>query len=238
MKIIRKSCAQGAREVAGLTVIIDVFRAFSCTPLFFHFGAARVLLEADPETARGLKRKNPAWVLVGEINEVPLEDADLGNSPSQIIRFGEALFGGRTVIHRTTAGVTGVAAASRAGASEIILGSFVMARAVAHYIQIRQPARVTLVAMGDRALRPAPEDEVCADYLEHLLTGRTYDPVRAFDRMVFHPSAQKFLTRAQEYLPPEDPVFCLQRDLFDVVLSAAPGAHGLEVRPVTVPGGG
>ena len=37
MEIIRKSCAKGALEVEGLTVVIDVFRAFSCEPLFFSF---------------------------------------------------------------------------------------------------------------------------------------------------------------------------------------------------------
>ncbi len=237
MEIYRKSCAQGAREAEGLTVIIDVFRAFSCAPLFFHFGAARVFLEADPEKARRLKRDHPAWVLVGEVNEVPLQDADLGNSPSQIIRRGEDFFRGRTVVHRTTAGVTGVAAASRAGASKIILGSFVMARAIGRYIAAERPGRVTLVAMGDRALQPAAEDEACADYLQHLLTGTPYDPISAYRRIVFQPTAQKFLTRAQAYLPPEDPVFCLQRDLFDVALFAAAGADGLEVYQVPVPAG-
>jgi len=44
MKVLRKSCAQGAKEAEGLAVIIDVFRAFSCEPLFFHFGAGRVIM--------------------------------------------------------------------------------------------------------------------------------------------------------------------------------------------------
>ncbi|MCP4669320.1 MAG: 2-phosphosulfolactate phosphatase, partial [Deltaproteobacteria bacterium] len=111
MKIIRKSCAQGAQEAEGLTVIIDVFRAFSCAPLFFHFGARRVILEASPEKALGRKREHPDFILVGEVNEAPMEGAELGNSPSHIILKGEAFFRGRTVIHRTTAGVTGVASA-------------------------------------------------------------------------------------------------------------------------------
>jgi len=225
MKVLRKSCARGAEEAEGLAVIIDVFRAFSCAPLFFHFGAERVILEADPAKAVGLKHANPAFVLVGEVNEVPIEGGDLGNSPTHIIQKGRPCFQGKTVIHRTTAGVTGATAAA-GRAEQVILGSFVMARAIAEYIRKLGPDRVTLVAMGERAERPAPEDEACADYLEHLLTGSPYDPVRVFREVVFHSTAQKFISGSKDYLPREDPIFCLQRDLFELVLTVdAVGDH-------------
>ncbi len=220
MKIIRKSCGQGAREAQGLAVIIDVFRAFTCEPLFFHFGVKKVLLEADPEKAKALKREHPQYVLVGEVDEVPLEGADLGNSPSEIVLKGRTFFQDRVVVHRTTAGVTGVRTAIE-GADEVVLGSFLMARAVAEYVRARNPDVVTIVAMGDRALRKAPEDEACADYLEHLLTGKAFDPVHSLKEVLFQPTAQKFIRGERPYLPREDPVFCLQRDFFDFILSPA-----------------
>ena len=219
MRVIRTSCAAGAREASGLAVIIDVFRAFSCEPLLFHFGAARVILEADPARATAMKHDHPEFVLIGEVNEVPLEAADLGNSPSEILLKGEPFFRHRTVVHRTTAGVTGAAAALER-ADEVILGSFVTAGAVAAYIKKKNPPLVTLVAMGERAQRKAPEDEACADYLEHLLTGKPYDPVSSLRDIVFQPTAQKFITGGKPYLPREDPLFCLQRDLFDFALVA------------------
>ncbi|MBW2596879.1 MAG: 2-phosphosulfolactate phosphatase [Deltaproteobacteria bacterium] len=228
MKIIRKSCAKGAEEVEGVVVVIDVFRAFSCEPLFFHFGARRVILEADPEKALELTRENPEFILVGEVNEVPMEGAELGNSPSHIIMKGESYFRDKTVIHRTTAGVTGAAAACKR-ADEVILGSFVMAKAVAGYVKSKRPDQVTLVAMGDRAERKAVEDEACADYLEHLLTGIPHDPVQAFKDIVFQQTAQKFIQGTREYLPKEDPIFCLQRDLFDFVLTVKRAGDRLEV---------
>lgn len=219
MKIIRKRCVEGAREARGLTVIVDVFRAFTCAPFFFYFGAGEVILEADPDRATAMKRKNPHYILVGEINEVPIEGADLGNSPTEIVRMGEGYFCGKTVVHRTTAGVTGVSAALEQ-ADEVILGSFVMAGAVSRYIKQKSPALVTIVAMGDRAQKKALEDEACADYLEHLLTGSPFDPVRALKEVLFQSTAQKFITSEKKYLPREDPLFCLQRDLFDFVLIA------------------
>ena len=217
MKVIRKSLARGAKEAGGLVVIIDVFRAFSCEPFFFHFGVQKVILEADPDKAIHLKKQHPEFILVGEVDEVPLEGADMGNSPSKIVLKGEAYFKEKIVVHRTTAGVTGVSAAL-GEADEVLLGSFLMAKAIAGYVRGKRPGLVTLVAMGDRAKARAPEDEACADYLEHLLTGKPYDPIGALKEMIFQPTAQKFILKEKEYLPREDPIFCLQKDLFDFVL--------------------
>ncbi len=219
MKIIRKRCAQGAKGAEGIAVIIDVFRAFSCEPFFFHFHAAKIILEADPKKAVALKRDHPDWLLVGEQNEVPLQGADLGNSPSEILRKGPSFFRRRTVIHRTTAGVTGAATALET-AEEVLLGGFLTAGATAAHIRNKRPGLVTLVAMGERAQRPAPEDEACAEYLEHLLTGRPYDALEALKDILFQPTAQKFILGEKPYLPREDPIICLQRDLFDFVLLA------------------
>ncbi|MBW2096135.1 MAG: 2-phosphosulfolactate phosphatase [Deltaproteobacteria bacterium] len=232
MRVVRRSCREGAKDAQGLTVVIDVFRAFTCAPLFFHYCAERVILEADPEKARHLKQENPAWVLVGEINEVPLEDADLGNSPTGIMEKGPALFHGKTVIHRTTAGVTGVIAALKT-ADEVLLGSFVMAEAISTYIRKLDPNVVTLVAMGDRGESPAPEDEACADYLEHLLTGKPYDPIEAIRKVLFQETAQKFLRGEKAYLPREDPLICLQRNLFGFVLLARTNEKFQEVKKIS-----
>jgi 2-phosphosulfolactate phosphatase len=206
MKIIRKSLAEGAREARGLVVIIDVFRAFSCQPLFFYYGARKVILEADPAKAIRLKGQNPEFILVGEVNEVPIEGADLGNSPSEIVLKGQDYFRDKVVVHRTTSGVTGASDALEK-ADEVLLGSFLMARAIGKHIKRARPDLVTLVAMGDRAKKRAPEDEACGDY-----------SVNTLKEVVFQPTAQKFIQGEKEYLPREDPIFCLQRDLFDFVL--------------------
>jgi 2-phosphosulfolactate phosphatase len=228
MKIVRKSCLKGAREARGLVVIIDVFRAFSCEPLLFHFGVKRVILEADPEKALLLKRKIPGAILVGEINEEPIEGAELGNSPSHIIQKGKSYFSGKTIVHRTTAGVVGVKCAFERS-EEILLGSFLMASAICRYIKRKSPLVVTLVAMGERGERPGPEDESCADYIEHLISGSRYDSVEEYKKVVFQPTAQKFIKGEKEYLPREDPIFCLQRDLFEFVLTVRKVDGQLEV---------
>ncbi|HDM32335.1 MAG TPA: hypothetical protein ENG28_00985, partial [Deltaproteobacteria bacterium] len=63
----------------------------------------------------------------------------------------------------------------------VILASFVTARAIARYIMNQSPAVLTLLAMGTRGIEPSPEDEACADYIEHLISGRPYDHLRALE---------------------------------------------------------
>jgi 2-phosphosulfolactate phosphatase len=231
MKILRKSCIQGAKDARGLAVIIDVFRAFSCEPIFFHYGVKRVILEADPDRAKAIKRAHPDYILVGEVDEIPIEGGDFGNSPSEILLRGADYFEGKIVVHRTTAGVVGASAAIERS-DEVLLGSFMMAGAVASYIKKKDPELVTLVAMGDKANAKSAEDEACADYLEHLLLGRPYEPIETLKNIVFQQSAQKFISGRKAHLPREDPIFCLQRDLFDFVLTVGRAQDHLEVRKI------
>jgi 2-phosphosulfolactate phosphatase len=104
-----------------------------------------------------------------------------------------------------------------------------MSRAIAEYISKKKPEVLTLVAMGERAKRKAPEDEACADYIEHLLTGKPIEPIKVFRNIVYQPTAQKFLLGSKPYLPREDPIFCLQRNLFDFVLTVKRVQEQLEV---------
>ena len=219
LTIKRTSCTAGARQARGFTVVIDVFRAFSCAPIVYSLGVKRLILEPDPDRALTFKT-GPEVVLMGEVNELPIPGFDLGNSPTEILNRGRDFFLGKTVVQRTTAGVTGVRAALDAGADEVALGGFSTAKAVAAYIKARNPSLVTIVPMGARGQTPAPEDEACADYLESLLTGSRYDHLEALKTVAFQETAQKFLRGDKEYLPREDPLFCLQRDLFDFVLTA------------------
>jgi 2-phosphosulfolactate phosphatase len=228
MRIERLSLAEGAAAARGVCVIIDVFRAFTCQPLMLYLGARRIRLEADPAVC--LARRGDA-VLVGEVNERPIDGFDLTNSPSLILQAGRALFADREVFHRTTAGVTGALAALDA-ADAVFLGAFVTARATAAAIRALAPSHVSLVAMGIRSQAPAPEDERCGDYLESLLADRDYDHVAAIAEILAQETAHKFLRGDRAYLPAADPAFCLQRDLFDWALRAERAPGGVVTVPV------
>ena len=221
MRIVRERLVEGAERAHGTAIIIDVFRAFTVTPLFFHLGAEKVILVDHAEEAFSIKSKDNDIILAGEMDEQLIPGFDLGNSPSELILKGPGFLKGKLVVQRTTAGVNGVIKA--VGRVEVaILGSYVMAKAISRYILSQNPAPevVTLVAMGRRGVSRAPEDEGCADYLEHLLTGTCYDHLETLGRIIFDETAQKFIRGDRMYLPREDPLLCLQRDLFDFVLVA------------------
>jgi 2-phosphosulfolactate phosphatase len=221
MHILRKSLLTGARQAEGVAVVIDVYRAFTSAALMMHLGAEKIVLLAEPEAILKLKREK-GILAVGEVDGRKVPGFDVGNSPSRILAAGRDFFAGRTVAQRTSAGVTGAVAAARR--SEIvILGSYVTAAASARYIRGLSPPSeiVSLVAMGAGGKEITPDDEACADYLDHLLTGRPYDHVVALRRIVEHECTQKFLRGDEDHFPPTDPLYCLQRDLFDFVIVAA-----------------
>ncbi len=215
MRVERLSLRTGAEQARGIAVIIDVFRAFTCEPLLYQYGVREIILEPDITACLAM---NGNFIRVGEQDELPIEGFDLTNSPFLIMTRGREYFEGRTIIHRTTSGVSGAAAAARQ-ADLVLLASFVNARATADFILRNTPDLVSIVAMGIRSLTPAPEDERCGDYLEHLLTGRPYDHVAALAEILSGETARKFLRGDKPYLPPEDPAICLQRDLFDFALA-------------------
>ena len=120
----------GAKEARGLTVIIDVFRAFSLECYLYDLGAKLVRPVGSIEEAKALHEKIPGSVLIGERQGIKVEGFDFGNSPSQVEAEKDRIEG-RVIIHTTSAGTQGIVNA--VGATEILTGSLVNAKAVAEY---------------------------------------------------------------------------------------------------------
>jgi len=237
MLISCSSLLDGAQKAEGTAVVVDVFRAFTCTPLMFSLGIKRSILVATPEEALALKRHDPKLILVGESGGVPIKGFDLGNSPSQILRQETGFFRDKIVVQRTSAGVQGALAALDV-AAEVLLGSYPLCAAIARYISARSPDRVSIVAMGVQLKEKAPEDEWCARYLAHLLGAADYNHNEALRDILFQETAQKFLRADKPHFPPEDPILCLQRDIYDFTLGVVREADLVFVRKVEQSQGG
>lgn len=207
---------EGARSATGIAVIIDVFRAFTLAPCAVARGARRILPVATPEEALVLKRADPALLLAGERDGRPLPGFDFPNSPAAILR---ADLAGRSLVLRTSAGVQGLLAATRA--DEVVTGSFVNAAAIVAYLRRRSPARISLVCMGWGGSEPAAEDQACADYLAAGLEGEfpDFDAIRA--RLRADPSGAKFFDPARPWFPPEDFAACMRASVYPWVLRLA-----------------
>ena len=218
MEIRRLSTVSGAREARGLTVIIDVFRAFTTAAYVMANGAKRIIPVLTVDESFKLKRKNPDWIQIGERGGVRVEGFDFGNSPYKV---SKADFSGLTVIQTTGSGTQGVVNAS--GADSILLGSFVMAGAIARYTHRINPKLVSLVAMGNVGIEPNEEDESCAEYLEALLTGSEPDYEIIKRRIRSSPSGSKFFDPSKPQFLEEDFWLALDLDRFDFVLRVVGG---------------
>ena len=66
MKIRVLKTIEGAKEAEGLTVVIDVFRAFSLESYLFAAGARRIYPAKDLEEARAIAAVHGDCILVGK----------------------------------------------------------------------------------------------------------------------------------------------------------------------------
>ncbi|MGD2200979.1 MAG: 2-phosphosulfolactate phosphatase [Candidatus Bathyarchaeota archaeon] len=218
MRVSRFSTVSGAREARGLTVIIDVFRAFTTAAHVMANGADLIVPVLTVEESFELRKKHPEWLQIGERGGIRVEGFDYGNSPYEV---SLADFSGRTVIQTTGAGTQGVVNAT--SADDIILGSFVMAGAIVRRIQRIQPDLVSLVAMGNVGMKPNEEDESCAEYLEARLRGENPDIEGMKERIRAAPSGAKFFDRSRPQFREEDFHLAMELDRFDFVLRVVEG---------------
>ncbi len=221
----------GAKEARGLTVIIDVFRAFSTACYAFGLGAEKIIPVADIKKAWELKNQNPGFLLMGERNEMKPNGFDFGNSPSQLFRGNVTE---KTLIHTTSSGTQGIEAATHV--PEIITGSFVNAGAIVNYVRKRKPDLVSLVCMGYACEFPTDEDTLCAEYLRNELKGLPNDFTAMVEIIRKGSGSRFFEPEKQEWAPKEDFKLCLDLNRFNFVLRVQKRSDYNFLRKVDVSG--
>jgi 2-phosphosulfolactate phosphatase len=206
---------EGAKKAEGLTVIIDVFRAFSVACYAMNNGAREILPVGDIEQAYELKRKNPDYILIGERGDRKPQGFDFGNCPTHILNID---FSEKTVVHTTSAGTQGLVNAVHA--DERITGSFVNAPAIVKYINLKNPAIVSLVCMGYSMQYPTEEDTFCAEYIKDCLQNKRPD-FPLMKETIRNTSAQRlFVPENQTFSPASDFDLCTDLGRFNFILKA------------------
>lgn len=218
MKIEILQLTEGAKKAKGLTVVIDVFRAFSTACYVFAAGADKIIPVEHVEEAFELKKKLKNVVMLGERNERKVPGFDFGNSPTLIMNQD---FRGRSIIMTTSSGTRGIANATMA--DEIITGSFVNAEAIIRYIRQINPSQLSLVCMGYEGRYATQEDTFFAEYVRDRLlnietnfekmklTLQTGDGARLLDPV------------NDAWSPSSDFELCLDPDRFNFVLKIEKG---------------
>ncbi|MBG0789124.1 MAG: 2-phosphosulfolactate phosphatase [Desulfovibrionaceae bacterium] len=205
-------CLAGAVKAKGLVVVIDVFRSATVGCYLMEKGVGEYLAAETLEQARELTADR-GGLLIGEQQGVPLEEFDLGNSPTLLM---EEDLSGKTLVHSTNAGIPGLFAC--ADADEVITGSFVNAGAVVRYIRSRNPERVTLVSIGTGGDMRAQEDMMCAIYIKNELEGypNSFETLRKFLAKV--DTAAMFYDESRVDAPEGDFEMCMDIDRYDFIL--------------------
>lgn len=209
---------EGAKQARGLTVIIDVFRAFSVEAYFLSGGAQAIIPVGETADAYKLKADHPEMILCGERHGKILPGFDVGNSPSDLVKMDIC---GKTVVHTTSAGTQGIANAIHA--DEILGGCLVNARATAEYIHSSGATEVSLVCMGLEALAPADEDTLCANYIKSLLEGTPMDMGTEIETLKKTTGAKFFDPNQNDVFPQNDFFMCTEVDKFDFVMRLEKG---------------
>ncbi|MCM1136210.1 MAG: 2-phosphosulfolactate phosphatase [Clostridium sp.] len=228
IKINTYQLIEGAKLAKGLTVIIDVFRAFSLECYLYHTGAALIRPVGTIEEAFAFKKSNPDYLLIGERKGKKCDGFDFGNSPSETAKCDMR---GKTIIHTTSAGTQGIINARNA--EEIITGSLVNAKAVASYIMEKRPAEVSLVCMGNGGIAPAKEDQLCAEYIASILEGNEMSDIdERVKQLQYDGGAHFFDSERQNIFPEPDFWMCIKYNLFDFVLKIEKDGQGFFSRKI------
>jgi 2-phosphosulfolactate phosphatase len=213
---------EGAKQATGLTVIIDVFRAFTVEAYLVNNGVEKLIPVGDKQIAYDYKEKYKDCILIGERRGIMLEGFDYGNSPTQIEKID---FSGKTVVHTTSSGTQGIANAKNA--KEILTGSLVNAKAIAEYIKMQNPEDVSLVCMGNGGESEAREDTLCAEYIKSLLEGKDLNLNYEIENLKNIAGKRFFDPKLQDIFPERDFYLSTELNKFNFVLKLEKDNEGM-----------
>jgi 2-phosphosulfolactate phosphatase len=213
MKIVIESLIEGSERAKGVVVVIDVLRAFTTDAYIANNGVKKIIPVGTVAEAFQLKKDHPDYILIGERNGIKIKGFDFGNSPAEVNKID---FSNKTVIQTTSAGTQGVVNVQ--DADEIILGNFVCIQAIVNHIKKIHPPLVTIVAMGEKGIEKADEDELCARAIRDLLLGNTTDFVNIKNQLKNSESALKFFDLSKSEFNEEDFHLAMDFNRFDFIL--------------------
>lgn len=211
IKILQQ--AQGAKQATGITIIIDVFRAFTLEAYLFHNGCKEVFAVYDIKTAYQLKKEHLDYILIGERHGKILPGFDYGNAPSVVEHID---FHNKTVIHSTSNGTLGIHNAIQA--DDIYVSSFVNAKTTVQAILKKHPDHISIVCMGWEG-KETEEDTLCAMYLKSLFQNKPISNINKLVEDLKYTEGKKFFDpNQQDIFPEKDFYLCTKINCFDFAI--------------------
>lgn len=206
----------------GVTVVIDVIRAFTNAAFALAGGATDVVPVRTKEEAFAWREKDPRCLLAGEIGGDKIDGFDLSNSPEAMEAADVA---GRRIVLRTGNGTQGAVLAT--DATQLLFGSFPVAEATVRWIERMTEGPITLLAMMSTNGPDGDEDVALADYLEARLRGERADPAPFLERVRNSEAGQMAWDPAIHWQSPGDVERAATLDCFDFAMVAERTPEGI-----------
>jgi 2-phosphosulfolactate phosphatase len=213
MKIKIIKSPQQAHLAVGITVVIDVLRAFSTACFVFNNKALKIISVANINKAYNLKKKNPKYILMGERQGLKQPGFDYGNSPTEIKNVN---FSKKSVILTTSKGTQTISKAKKA--DTVLTGAFVNAGAIVKYILKENPNNVSLVCTDNRFKKN--EDYMCAVYIKNLLEKKPVNFSNIKKHLENHEVIKGFLHNPMSKFSIKDFHISLSLNLFPFIIKA------------------
>ncbi|GGY20777.1 2-phosphosulfolactate phosphatase [Streptomyces djakartensis] len=214
-------------EAPSVAVVVDVMRAFTVAAWAFAQGAEEIVLAGSLDEALELKARHPEWVALKD--GPPAPGFDMVNSPGMLRSVD---LGGRTVVHKTTAGTVGALAVKEA--SLVLCAGFVVAGATARVLRARECESVTFVVTGEGGR--AEEDLACAQYIARRVTEAEVDATEFLRRAGGSRAAAELAEGVRRGVHPDDVGLCLELDRFPfAMVGRLEESSLLVIRPCAVP---
>ncbi len=210
MSIVIGSLLDGAKQATGNVAIIDVFRAFTTAAVALANRASCIIMVGSIQDALMLKKAGVGQICRSEVGGLAPMGFDHGNSPLEISGID---FQGKTIIQRTSAGTQGIVSAVQA--NRLYAASLVTANATAKALASGDANPITIVAMGNKAMDRADEDELCALHMRNILEGRCGNASAVRQIILASKEAARYGTPAYPHLPRGDLDIALDIDRYD-----------------------
>jgi 2-phosphosulfolactate phosphatase len=206
----RRTDLESCTSATGLVVVIDVLRAFSTAGYAFRAGAKEIWLVSSIQEALEIQDEIPGSLTMGEVDGLPIEGFNFGNSPPQ---FDGIDLSGRSLIQRTTSGTQGAVLCENG--DPLLAASFCNAEATLKHITNTEARTITYLLTGMHPGGWGDEDAACADYLEARLRNQEPDIKDLLSRVKNSRPGRMFLDPERPEFPLVDLEYCLAVDRFD-----------------------
>jgi 2-phosphosulfolactate phosphatase len=202
-----------AHLASGVTVVVDVLRAFTTAAYALAAGANGIYPVGTVAEALRLKGDLPNALTMGEVNALKPEEFDFGNSPAAI---SKQKLHGKNLVQRTSAGTQGIVQA--VNADSLLAASFVVAGATAAYLRNLAPSSISFIITGDSLGRDGDEDRACAEFIAALASGHQPNASAFIERVKTSTVGRSFLDGLNPHLSPLDLAMSIRVDQFNFPL--------------------